>query len=333
MGTSPQTNTTLEEIARAFVELDDFVICGHVSPDGDCIGSQLGLAWALKALGKRVTCVLAEDAAVDPSLAYLPGAHDLIKAADYHGHVGAFVATDVPIVSRLGTAASLHERASVRFTIDHHEVPTTMAEYTYVYTDAPATGMLVWNLIKLMGLEPTPPMATCLYAALMTDTGRFQYHNTTADALFAAAEMVRAGADPALASREAYQRRTRASLELERRIIENMQGGADGAWVPSRLSRADFDACNAVKADADPLVDVLRSLEGVRVSCILREQDSSVRGSLRAKDPTLDVSTLARTIGGGGHKAAAGFTFEGSLAQARELLPGYLDRLCEDKAR
>ncbi len=333
MAVTPQTNTTLSEIAEEFKKLDNFVLCGHVSPDGDCLGSQLGLALALEAMGKQVTCVLVNPNSIEAGLMYLPGADAMVPAEDFKGPVGAFVACDVPIVSRIGAAAAIQERAQVRFTIDHHAVPENMSEFTYVDSDVPACGMLIWELIKEMGVVPTPQIATCLYAALMTDTGRFQYQNTTPEAFACAAEMVRAGANPAHAAREVYQARSEASLNLERCMLEHMQVDQGGQWALSYVSLSDFAQADAVKFDAEPLIDVLRSLAGIKVACILREQNDCVRGSLRAKDDELDVSKLARHIGGGGHKAAAGFTYAGTLSEALEELPAYLDELCSGGAR
>lgn len=328
MAVTPQTNTTLSAMANALKELDNFVLCGHVNPDGDCLGSQLALAFALKSLGKRVTCLLVNPSPIEAGLEFLPGLKDMVPAEDFAEDGVAFIACDVPTAERMGAAAAIQQRASVRFTIDHHAVPESMSEHNYVDPDAPATGMIVWKLIKELGVDPTSEMALCCYVALMTDTGRFQYQNTTAEAFFAASEMVAAGADPSLASREVYQSRTRASLLLERSMLANMSVADDGSWALSHVSLNDFLWSEGVKSDAEPLIDVLRSLKGVKVACILREQQDCVRGSLRAKDDSIDVARLARVIGGGGHKAAAGFTYKGTLSEALASLPGYLDELC-----
>lgn len=329
MAVTPQTNTTLSAMADEIKKYDDFAICGHVNPDGDCLGSQLALAFALKSIGKRVTCLLASSNPIEAGLGFLPGIQEMVPGSQFEGDVRAFIACDVPIPERMGEGARVQERAAVKFTIDHHAVPQSMSDFNYVDPDSPATGMLIWQLIKELGVEPTTEMAMCCYAALMTDTGRFQYQNTTADAFVAAGEMVAAGADPSLAAREVYQSRTSASIQLERIMLENMTVSSDGLWALSYVSLADFERTGAVKADAEPLIDTLRSLKGVKVACMLREQSECVRGSLRAKGDDLDVAELARSIGGGGHKAAAGFTFEGTLSDARCELSTRLDALCE----
>ena len=319
MATTPQTNATLGDIARELLRRDDIVICGHVSPDGDCLGSQLALAHALRACGKRVSCVLAEeDASIDGGLAFLPGIDGLVPPSACEGPVGAFVGVDVPTVERIGDAARLHAAAAFTATIDHHAVPTTMAELVYVDPDAAATALLVWELVTgflpALDEDVRAKVALCAYTGLATDTGRFQYQNTDAACLRAASEMVAAGADPARVAREVFQSRRLASVRLEARAIERMRFAADGQVVLSWVSRADFEELGAVKADAEPLINALRSVAGVRVACMLREQGEGIRGSLRAKDET-DVSALARRYGGGGHVAAAGFTLHGDLQE------------------
>lgn len=298
-------------------ELDDFVVCGHVSPDGDCLGSQLALAAALRRLGKRVTCVLAKDEPVEVNLLrVLDGAQDLVFAGAYKGAPGAFVGVDVPTRERIGEAAcALLHQAPFSFTIDHHAVDTTMCDMVYVDPDAASTTMLIWELAGYLGVERTGAVANCCYTGLVTDTGRFQYQNTDERCMSLAAEMVAAGADPASVSREVFQNRTYASMRLEATAIMRAEFSEDGATALGYLTREDFARFGAQKSDAEPVIDALRRIEGVRVACMLREQEDCIRGSLRAKNDT-DVSAIARTFGGGGHVAAAGFTLHCTLDEA-----------------
>lgn len=319
MALSPQTNCTLAEVANRMRELDDFVVCGHVSPDGDCLGSQLALAAALRRLGKRVTCVLVKGEPVEVNLLrVLDGAQDLVFAGAYKGAPGAFVGVDVPTRERIGEAAcALLDQAPFSFTIDHHAVDTTMCDMVYVDPDAASTTMLIWELAGYLGVERTGAVANCCYTGLVTDTGRFQYQNTNERCMSLAAEMVAAGADPASVSREVFQNRTYASMRLEATAIMRAEFSEDGATALGYLTREDFARFGAQKSDAEPVIDALRRIEGVRVACMLREQEDCIRGSLRAKDDT-DVSAIARTFGGGGHVAAAGFTLRCTLDDAVE---------------
>lgn len=331
MTTTPQTNVTLAEIAERLRACDDIVVCGHTSPDGDCLGSQLGLTAALRQLGKRVTCVLCKDDPIDAGLSFLPGADALVPAARFVGEARTFVGVDVPTRERMGeAAATLRDRCEVAFTVDHHAVPTTMADFVYVDPDAAATTMIVWELAGLLGADRTGDVATCCYTGLATDTGRFQFQNTDVHALRAAADMVEAGANPAAIARSVFQNRSLASVRLEGVAVERMIFGAGDAYAMSWLARADFERIGAQKSDSEPIINALRCIRGVRVACMLREQDGVVRGSLRAKDDT-DVSAIARSFGGGGHVAAAGFTLKMPLAEARAVVRKTLDEAVCDR--
>ena len=325
MTVTPQTNTTLEGIAEALMGCTSLAICGHVSPDGDCIGSQLALAHALRKLGKRVTCLLAKDEPIDPNLAFLPGADKLVPASSFDGFVDCLVAVDVPTPERLGGADVLRRRAPLTVTVDHHAVPEAMSRLSYTDPDAASTTTLIWRLVEQLGVDYDADIATCAYTGLMTDTGRFQYQNADAAAFALASQIVAQGADPGAISREVYQNRRAASVYLEALAISHLELLDGGCVALSWLSADDFATCGADRADAEPLIDVLRSISGVRVACMLRQQGDVVRGSLRAKDDT-DVAAIAREFGGGGHRAAAGLTLEVPLPEAVDQLRARLVR-------
>lgn len=325
MATTPQTNASLKEIAELMVSHDNYVVCGHVSPDGDCLGSQLALACALKQLGKNVTCVLVKDEPIESALRFLPGIDQMVPATQFEGICDAFVGVDVPTRERIGEAAcSILDQACISFTIDHHAVDTTMADYVYVDPDAAAACMLIWELTAHLGVDRSGDLATCCYTGLCTDTGRFQFQNTDALAMHAGAEMVDAGANPAAVACQVFQNRTLPSLKLECAALERMTFGASGQYVISWLSSDDFERFGAIKADAEPVINAIRSVQGTRVACLLREVDGKVRGGLRSKDDT-DISILARKLGGGGHKAASGFTLDTTLERAISQLQHELD--------
>lgn len=324
MSVTPQTNIDLASLAGVLLERDDFIICGHVSPDGDCVGSQLALMHALRSVGKRATCVLVKDEPIDVNLTFMPGVNDMVPAAAYEGAKGTFIAVDVPTRERINNAAAhLLDACECTVTIDHHAVDIRMTDYTYVDPDSASTTMLIWELVGLLGAPYTENVAICCYTGLMTDTGRFQYQNTDEAALLAAAAMVGAGANASSIARAIFQNRSLPSVKLEALAVERVRFGAEGAYALSWLERDDFARLGAVKADAEPVIDALRSLRSVRVSCMLRDQGESVRGSFRAKDDT-DVAALARTLGGGGHKAASGFTISGPIDAAVERIDALL---------
>lgn len=317
---TPLTNTTLGAIARFIEEHETFAICGHVNPDGDCLGSQLALEQGLRVLGKRVTGLLATDQPIEEKLRFLPGSHQLVAAADFDEEVEVFIAVDVPNIDRLKDAAAVHDRAQFRITIDHHASDTSMADLNYVDPDSPSASDLVWELLKLLDCVDEA-QALCALTGIMTDTGRFSYQNTTPVCLVHAAETVEAGAEPNLIAREFFQSRSLPSLRLEQVMLGRMMFFADDAFVFSYLKDSDFTEQGAIRDDAEILIDVLRNIAGVRVALILKENGSGeIRGSLRAKDDT-DVAWIARVFGGGGHRAAAGLTFSGTLFEACTAVP------------
>lgn len=317
---TPQTNVTLAELAGLMRGCDDFVICGHVSPDGDCFGSQLALYHALTAMGKRAACVLVRDEEPAASLAFMPGMGLMVPAASYDGACKTFVGVDVPTRERIGEdACALLDRADVSITIDHHASAVAMCQHVYVDPDAAAAAMLVWDLAKLLVDEPPADCALCAYVGLVTDTGGFRFQNSDSRAFDVAAELVAYGVDPAMVATNVFQNRSMASLKLEALTIDRMQLLGDGRASLSWVSEDDLARFGADKADVEPLVDIVRALDGVLVACMLRDQDGQVRGNLRSKDDT-DVSALARELGGGGHKAAAGFTLDMPMSEAVEFM-------------
>ena len=357
MAPTPQTNATLAQIAQALREHDNYIIVGHVSPDGDCIGSQLALKHALHRLGKKAQCVLATDAlSVDTSLGFLPGVHDMVPAAELlEQMVGACESTapaaaadaaspvaescvitvDVPNHERMGqAAASLHKRASFTITLDHHANKEAISTLNYVDPNAASNTLNVWQLIGELGVDRSGDVALCAFTGLVTDTGRFQYQNANPFAFRCAAEMLECGADLEMVCTQIFQRRSIASLQLENRAIARMELLLGGALAVTYITLDDFACVGAAKTDADNIVNTLRSIDGVRVACTLRETEENVRGSLRSKDGT-DIAVFAFEHGGGGHKAAAGMTLKGAIvdvfAQVKEELCVYLQEMWKEQ--
>lgn len=297
-------------------------ICGHVNPDGDALGSVLALTLALRGAGYEVAPLLAtRDSA--PVYDFLEGYEDLLPACDYHEDPDVFISVDVPSISRTADGEAVFKRAKKTIAIDHHQGPADFADANYADEHAAAAGMLVWDFIKQAGYEPTPAIATCCYTALVTDTGRFQFQNTDARALRAAAEMTDAGADPSEVALCVYQRMSMPALKLRSVVIQRMETVCEGKAVISWVKEQDFTDLGANKDDGESLIDVIRQLGGIEVAVMLREQGPIIRGSIRSKSER-DVAAIARQLNGGGHRAAAGFTVKGSLEEARSQVLGLL---------
>lgn len=327
MATTPQTNATLAEITEVIRANDDFVICGHISPDGDCLGSQLTLWHTLKELGKRATCVLVKDDPVSADLAFMPGIDEMIPAERFDGICKTFIGLDVPSRERIGEpAARILDQADVSITVDHHAADVAMCQHVYVDPDSASASILVWEIVKLLVERPPIESALCAYVGLMTDTGGFCFQNSDEHAFKAAAELVSFGVDPAKVATCVYQNRSLESLKLEALALDRLEVLCNGKAAISWITEEDMKLVGAVKSDAELLIDAVRSLRGTRVACFLREQDGMVRGNLRAKDDT-DVSVLARELGGGGHKAASGFTVKMDMQSAVGLMREKLSEL------
>lgn len=313
---------------RAAVHLrhaSSVVVCAHVRPDGDAVGSTLGLVLALRAAGIPAIPALADVRQAPVSYAFLPGHALYVQAADLEVPE-VFVALDVPKLDRLGEARELARGAETLIVIDHHPDNEGFGTIDITDSDTASTAQLVWHLLDALEVRPTPEIASCLYVGLMTDTGRFQYDNTGPAALRDAADMVEAGANPADLARLVYQERTPSSLALEARIMSRITLANNGAVAYALVYDDDFTETGAVPEDGENLPDAIRVIGGVQAIVLLRQfGPDEVRGNLRAKTG-FDVGSVARELGGGGHHAAAGFTAQGTiddvLPRLLALLPG-----------
>lgn len=328
---TPQTNTTLQGIAELILKNSSFCVCGHVHPDGDCLGSTLGVFWILRHLGKQALPLIAENATLDPAMSFLPNSEKIINANTAlekgSGPFDVFISVDVPNESRLGeSATAIKSQAKHSITIDHHAVNQAMSELSYTDPDVTSTTMLIWELAKCFNLleagHDISPLATCIYTGLLTDSGCFINQNTNIGTFNCASELVRYGANPSKIANHIYQSRTLASMKLDAKTIENAKfitsvSGKHCAY--SFITLDDMVECSATDDDTENTVTCLRSIGGISVVCMLKERDGIIRGSFRAKDDT-DVSILANKFGGGGHKGAAGFNLECTMPEALQII-------------
>jgi len=299
------------------------VVCGHVRPDGDAVGAVLGLTLALREAGIPAVPTLADAGSEPPATyAFLPGFALYTQLGDLE-QPDVFVALDTPNLDRLGDAAALAGAAENLIVIDHHPDNAEFGTVNVVDSSAAASGQLVWRLLDRLEVRPSPEVALCCYVGLMTDTGRFQYDNTSPDALRDAASMLEHGVSASEASRLVYQERSAGSLRLQALAMSRIEVVNDGRVAWSWIGDQDFVAARARREEAEYLPDAVREIGGVEVVVLLRQVDGEVRGNLRAKTG-YDVGSVARDFGGGGHTAAAGFTWTGTID---DLLPKLLAKL------
>lgn len=320
MTVTPATNVNLDEFAARLKACDYIQICGHTSPDGDCIGSQLAMKVALEQLGKKVDVLLALNEPAPHQFDFLPGFSDLIYAGRVKKKADAFFMIDAPNDSRIGFSASdLKKKAKTRFTLDHHFEKEPWAETTFTDPDAASTTILCWELADALGIEKTKDFATCCLTGLMTDTGNFQYQNTDVRAFNAAVEMLKAGASTSVISSNVFMRNSLASYKLQSKTIDNMELFCDGRCAISHISLDDFAECGADKTDYDSMINLLRALDGTQLVAMLREAKDFVKVSFRALGD-VDCRELSGKFGGGGHQGAAGATIAKPMDEALSLV-------------
>lgn len=284
------------------------LMLGHVHPDADVLGTLLALGLALESRGWTV--VYGGPHPAPAVLDFLPGVERYRILSRIEGAFDVAVLTDCPNPDRAeGLLEQARTAARRLVNIDHHPDNRHYGHVNWVVPEAAATGELVYELLAALDLPISPGVATNLFTAIHTDTGSFRYSNVTADTFRIAAALVAAGADPAFVSSALYERRERHALHWLGQVLARVQVSGDGrvAWLalPAGLVPETF-------VEGEDLVNYPRSIESVRVACLLREREGRVKVSLRGKGD-VDVNRIAARFGGGGHRNAAGCTVAGSL--------------------
>ncbi len=314
----------LQAAVRAVEKSTVVCLSSHVNPDGDALGSLLGLTLALSAQGKAVYAALPRPEQFPPQYHFLPGREMLRDPEEIPEGADLFIALDCSNAERLEGLRPKAEGARFLVNVDHHEDNNLFGHLDLVDPGASSTSELVYRLLRAGGWESTPEVATCLYTGLVTDTGRFQHRNTSPEALAVASELAAAGADLALISREVYESQSLSYTRLVGRALERAEVLEDLGLVFSYITQRDLRETGASLQETEDLIDHLRTVRGTRVAAILKElEDGKVRVSLRSRDGA-EVGPVARALGGGGHANAAGYTsdldIEGSLARLLEVL-------------
>jgi phosphoesterase RecJ-like protein len=290
-----------------------FLLFAHLYPDGDVLGSQLGLGLALRGAGRSVTFACRHP--VPDPFPFLPGADQIQQWKEGQAGYDVVVTLDCPDPGRVGGLLDGCRHPGTRVVnVDHHADNRRYGDVNWIQPEAAATGEMVYALIEAAGLPLTPEVALNLYTAIVTDTGSFRYSNTTPTTFRIAARLVEAGADPARVAIQLYETRHLAGLHLLGRILQQVETNAEGtiAWmVIDRSQTASPDLL-----EAEDFITYPRSLRTVKVAVLFRELAGEVKVSLRAKGE-VNVARIAAGLGGGGHPNAAGAVLRGGLADAQ----------------
>jgi phosphoesterase RecJ-like protein len=321
--------TALDAVVEELQRAGKMLITTHENPDGDALGSLLAFDAMMRALGK--------DTVMFMSASNFPLPHEYQNLpldgvqneppADMDERMAVFL--DCGNIDRMPVDFLQRDGQHI-VNIDHHHDNTNFGTVNLVVGDASCTAEILWELAHALGVEITPSMAEALYIALITDTGRFMYENTGARAHTMAAELIDAGVDVAGVYRRLYQDLPFPRLQLLARALAGVRRFDDGRLTVAHLSRGDFGETGAIESDSEGVVDHLRAVEDTKVAVLIREllDKDGRKVSLRSTDGQVDVSAIARSLGGGGHRQAAGATTTMPLAQLIEhIRSGVADQL------
>ncbi|MDQ2918685.1 MAG: bifunctional oligoribonuclease/PAP phosphatase NrnA [Verrucomicrobiota bacterium] len=313
-------NDSFSAIAAMLRENQRIAVLSHVRPDGDAFGSQIALGLSLRQLGKDVS-IWNEDGMLE-KYSFMPCSELLVRPSTTPANFDLGVALDTAVQNRLGLAGEA-VRAPKWINIDHHPTNPRYGNLNYIDPIAPATGQILFELISSQNLPMTPEIAENLFVAISTDTGSFQYPNTTARTFEIGAELLKCGVNVGRVSQLLYESYPRRRIELLRELLGTMRFEGNGQIACFSLSLEVARKLGVQPEDNEGLIDHLRAIQGVIVAVFFEELvDGKVRVSMRSKSDAADVSAIAQRFGGGGHKLAAGARLRGSLAEAEEKILG-----------
>ena len=319
-------NATFPEIAQVIQDHTSFVLLSHVRPDGDAIGSQIALGHSLEAMGKTVHYIN-EDGLPD-NLAFIPGNGKIQTPPANPVDAEVCIALDCATRPRLGDNA-LHaaSNAQVWINIDHHISNPRYADLNHIDASSPATGQIIYHLITSQDFPLPDETRDAIYVAVSTDTGSFQYSNTTAATYEMAADLVRRGLDVGTINALIYDNNPYRKIELLRSLLNTLELENDGRVAHWQLPYSVKKQYNLKPEDSENQIDLIRGIEGVIVAAFFEElNDGKIRVSLRAKDSSVNVCEIAQIFGGGGHTRAAGIRMTGPITNAREKVLAEIDQ-------
>lgn len=307
---------TIEALADWLRDKDDIALFGHVSPDGDAVGTTLGLWHALVSMGKRAVVCL--PGGVPGLYAHLPGADAVVTVGEpmpFAPKTG--FAVDVSELPRLGEAGiAAFEGCEHCAVLDHHATNEGFGEVMLLDGDAAAAAELAVGVIEALGVKLTPAMAECLFVAISTDCGHFNYTNTRAQTFEAAAKCAAAGIDIEAITSRLYRTRSFGRTKLLGLVLAGLRVSEDGHMAWAKLTEAMLEEAGALPEDNEGVVNYLLEIEGVRFAVLANQRGAQTKLSLRSKPP-LDVATsVALPLGGGGHACAAGVTLDADVDEA-----------------
>lgn len=311
----------LGEVTELIEKHQNFAITTHIRPDGDGLGSSLALNWILQSLGKNSEVIICDP--IPHAYQNLPGTEQIRVIPDIDCQYDGVFVIECSDVTRPGFPSLCNEFV---VNIDHHTTTDLFGNINWIDSTAAAVGEMIYNLAKAMGVKITGEIASCIYAALLTDTGSFHFSNTSERTFKIASELVRFGAQPAKLSQAIFYQYPYSKIKLTGAVLSTLQRDDSGkvAWV--RMTKEAMQESNATEEDTDGIINYPLTVGEVEAAAFFRElPNDTIRVSLRSKN-RVNVAQVAEHFGGGGHKNAAGFTVP---AKYDELSPSVLIKLKE----
>ncbi len=315
-------DTALDRAAATLLDSDEIALACHINPDADALGSMLGLSAFLRSRGKRTVCSFGNQPFEHPRwLSALPSADSLVEPSRFPASPAVMVTLDCASADRLGPLGSNASKASILIWIDHHVSNPGLGSIPLIDPAASSTAEIVFRLIKAMGGEVPADAAACLYAGLVTDTGRFQYEATTPETLRLAAELRAFPFDHARLAQALFEDNSLPYLRVLAKALDRIVHVPDADLVWTYLDQRDVAEVGITLAETDDLIDVIRTAREADVAAVLKQQrDGRYKVSMRSRGGH-DVAAVSSSLGGGGHRLAAGYTAKGSLEDAvRQLV-------------
>lgn len=298
-------------------------VVGHVGPDGDALGSMIGLALAATENGKTAFASFSEPFVVPDEMSYLDTSV-LVAPSEFPTDLDLAIAVDTSVRSRVGSLAGAMEKATTLAVIDHHISNGDWGEVVAIDPTAAATTELVYRILKELGWAISTPVAIALYTGLVTDTGRFQYSSTSPGTHEIAADLLACGVEPDIIGQKLFEEAPFGYYAVAAAVLGRSVLDADHEFVWSMMTMADLQEAGLAYHEVDGLIDLVRMARGTQVACLLKESKPGVfKGSLRSRG-IIDVSAISRSFGGGGHHNASGFTSTDSPAEIIEQIVSQL---------
>ena len=318
------TNNPFQEAVAVLSAAESLVLACHIGPDGDALGSMVGLGLSAVKAGKKVVASFGTPFVIPEAYRFL--STDLVvPPSQVPEEPDVMVTFDAGSADRLGELEKVARAAKTLVVIDHHVTNAGFGHINLIDPDAAATAEMVVELLDSLGWPIDVEVAYALLTGLVTDTGRFQYSNTTPRTLRAAARMVEAGARPEVIGQHVYEETPFGYLHAAGAVLSRAQLDVERRFVWAVLTVEDLKAAGISPSETDPLIDAIRVAQESDVALLVKEMDEGrMKGSLRSRG-RVDVGAIAVALGGGGHHNAAGFTFKGTAEAAVEAVRSRLD--------